>query len=435
LDVETAQLLSRLREGKKVSPSFTLLTIASTPADQLQCAERITRDLPDFPRLWLNKGNFHDRIRVAYLSADFRDHAVAHLTAGLFEQHDRSRFEITGLSVGAAGGSAVERRVKDSFEHLLDVQGNNDPEIVELVRTAEIDILVDLIGHTEYAKLGVLARRASPIQAHYLGYAGTIGTGHIDYILADATVIPEADRAFYAEKVVWLPDSYLVTDNKRVISPLIPTRQECGLPENAFVFCSFNNPYKIAPKTFQLWMRLLRAIPDSVLWLSQAHPIGMTNLCREAERCGVPAERLIFAPKIAENSDHLARQRQADLFLDTLPYNAHTTASDALWAGLPIVTCLGDTFAGRVAASLLQAAGLTELVTTSLEDYEALALKLAREPSLLAAIKVKLARHRDTYPLFDTARFTRHIEAAYTTMWERHQSGQPPEAFAVKPID
>ena len=432
LELEIAHLLSRLREGYAVSVPFGLLPLPATPADQLQCARQIMSDLPVPASVWCGEVYAHDRIRVAYLSADFRNHAVAYLTAGLFETHDKSRFEVTGMSFGVAHDSAIRRRVENAFEHFIDVRDKSDAEIAKLIRGREIDIAIDLMGHTQHARLGIFARRPAPVQVHYLGYAGTLGTTYIDYILADPTVIPEEHRGFYAERVVWLPDTYLANDNRRAISPTAPSRRECGLPEDAFVFCSFNNPYKIGPKIFHVWMSLLRATPKGVLWLSQVDPIAMNNLRREAERCGITPQRLIFAPKIVEIADHLARQRQADLFLDTLPYNAHTTASDALWAGLPVLTCLGETFAGRVAASLLRAVGLPELVTTSLEEYEASALKLAREPALLASIKAKLAHNRIAYPLFDTARFTRHVEAAYTTMWERYQRGAPPQGFAVK---
>jgi protein O-GlcNAc transferase len=431
LDADAAQLLSMVRDGKRASVPFALLSLPSSAADQLQCAKRFIKDRSAFPPIWRSEVYSHDRIRVAYLSADFRDHAVALLTTGLFEQHDKSRFEVTGMSFGTAQNSPLRRRLEDAFEHFLDVANKTDGEIANLIRENEIDIAVDLMGHTQNGRLGILARRPAPIQVHYIGYAGTIGTNYLDYILADSTIIPEGHRRFYAEQVVWLPDSYLASDNRRAISPRTPTRRECGLPEDGFVFCSFNNPYKIGPKIFKLWMRLLRATPNSVLWLSETNPIALNNLRREAERCGISLRRLIFAPKIPENSDHLARQRLADLFLDTLPYNAHTTASDALWAGVPVLTCLGETFAGRVAASLLRAIGLPELITTSPEDYEALALSLAGDPSRLASIKAKLTRNRDTYPLFDTKRFARHIEAAYATMWQNYMSGRPPIAFAV----
>ena len=431
LEAETARLLARVREGKEASSPFVLLPLPCTAADQLRCAERFMKDLPVYSPVWLGESYSHDRIRIAYLSADFRNHPVAQLTAGLFEHHDKSRFEVTGISIGSADDSPLRRRLESAFEHFIDAADKTDADIARLIRDREIDIAVDLMGHTTHSRPDILAQRAAPIQVHYLGYAGTLGAHHIDYIVADSTVVREEHRRFFTEQVVWLPDSYFASDDRRAISPRMPTRRECGLPEAGFVFCSFNNPYKITPTMFQLWMRLLQATPNSILWLRQVGPIAMANLRREAERHGVSPQRLVFASRVAENADHLARQRQADLFLDTLPYNAHTTASDALWAGLPVLTCLGETFAGRVAASLLRAIGLPELVAESLKEYEALALKLAHDPALLVAIKAKLGRHREVYPLFDTARFTRHIEAAYVTMWERYQRGMPPEAFTV----
>jgi protein O-GlcNAc transferase len=435
LQVDTVQLLTHLRSGRKVIPPFALLPLQSTAADQSQCAKRFVQDFPSFPSIWVSEVYSHDRIRIAYLSADFREHPVAYLTTGLFETHDKTRFETSGISLLPIPDRPMGRRLENAFENFFEVKERTDEEVAKLIREREIDILVDLMGHTKHARLGILSYRSAPIQVHYLGYSGPLSANFIDYVIADSTVIPEEHRSSYIEKIVWLPDSYMATDNRRAISPQTPTRRECGLPEDAFVFCSFNNPYKYTPEVFQIWMRILQAIPNSVLWLSTVHPNAMENLRRKAEQCGTDARRLIFAPKIPDNADHLARQRQGDLFLDSLPYNAHTTASDALWAGLPIVTCLGETFAGRVAASCLKAVGLPELITTSLEDYEALALKLAREPAFLAAIRAKLASNRESYPLFDTPRFTRHIEAAYTTMWERYQRRERPEAFAVSPID
>jgi protein O-GlcNAc transferase len=434
IEADIVHLLSAVKDQKLATVPFCLLSIPATPADQLQCAKTFVAEQGLFSALWRGEIYAHDRIRVAYLSADFRNHAVARVIAGLFEHHDRSRFEITGIAIGPTDGSPLRRRLEAAFEHFIDANGQTEVDIANLIRSREVDVAVDLMGHTQDSELGILGRRPAPIQVHYLGYAGTLGTNYIDYILADATVAPEEHRGFYSEQVVWLPDSYLVSDNRRAIAPRTPTRAECGLPEDAFVFCSFNNSYKIGSKMFDLWMRLLRSTPRGVLWLSQTDETATANLRREAERHGVSPQRLIFAPKVEHDSDHLARQRQADLFLDTLPYNGHTTASDALWAGLPVLTCLGGTFAGRVAASLLRAVGLPELVTRSLQDYEALALRLAREPSLLASIKAKLVHNRDTHPLFNTARFTRHIEAAYTAMWQRFQSRLPPQAFAVEPI-
>ncbi len=423
LQTEAACLLSMIREQKPASTPFFLLAVKSSAEDQLQCAKRYVQDRPNFPQVWRGETYSHDRIRVAYLSADFREHAVSYLTAGLFEHHDKSRFETTAISVGPNHESPLRHRLKAAFERFIDAPYQSDQDIADLIRRLEIDIAIDLMGFTTHSRLGVFARRPAPIQVNYLGYSGTMGANFIDYILADPTVIPEDQCGFYAEQVIWLPDSYLVNDDRRAISQRTPTRRECGLPENGFVYCCFNNSYKIAPETFHVWMRLLKSTADSVLWLSDVNPTARANLRREAERCGVSAERLIFAPKMPEIADHLARQRQADLFVDTLPYNAHTTACDALWAGVPIVTCLGTTFVGRVAASLLKAVGLDELITHSLEDYEALALKLAHDRSSLGSIRDRLARNRNTFPLFNTEHSTRQIEAAYTTMWGRYQRG------------
>jgi predicted O-linked N-acetylglucosamine transferase (SPINDLY family) len=286
------------------------------------------------------------------------------------------------------------------------------------------------MGFTKDHRLGVLARRAAPVQVNYLGYPGTMGAPFMDYILADATVIPEDYDAFYAERVVRLPGTYQINDNRRAVSQRTPTRGECGLPQNAFVFCCFNNPQKITPEIFDIWMRLLHATEGSVLWLFAGNAKAVANLRLEAEKRGVVPERLIFAPK-ASVADHLARHRLADLCLDTLPYNAHTTASDALWAGLPVLTCLGETFAGRVAASLLKAIGLDALITHSFAEYEALALRLARDPACLASLKDTLNRNRDTCPLFDTQSATRHIETAYQSMADIARRHEKPRSFNV----
>ena len=425
LQAETAQLLAAIRADEPAGIPFFLLEVDSTAADQLQCARRFLREYPACPAVWPGEIYRHDRIRLAYLSADFHEHPVAALTAGLFEHHDRARFETIALSSGPEQDSPVRRRLKRAFEHFLDVSEKSDQEIAELIRQREVDVVVDLMGFSGHNRFGVLARRPAPIQVNYLGYAATMGSDFVDYILADATVIPEDQSRHYGEQVVWLPDSFMVNDARRAISERIPGRGECGLPEGVFVFCCFNNTYKLAPDTFAIWMRLLHAVPDSVLWLSDANDTAKNNLQREAETAGVSPQRLIFATRTGDVADHLARQRNADLFLDTLPYNAHTTSADALWAGVPVLTCLGGTFAGRVAASLLKAVGLDELITHSLDEYEALVLKLAREPVYLASIRDRLLKNRNHCPLFDTARTTRHIEAAYTMMWERYQRGQP----------
>jgi protein O-GlcNAc transferase len=435
LDTDAAHLVSAVRNSRPAADPFYLLATPSSPADQLHCAELYVRNRPLFPPLWHGEVYSHERIRIAYLSADFHEHATAYLMAGLFEHHDESRFEITAISFGPDDNSRVRQRIKGACEHFLDVRNIGDQELAELLRRREIDIAVDLKGFTANNRLDVLSRRPAPIQVNYLGYPGTMGAPCFDYILADSTVIPEDQLAFYSEKVAWLPDSYQVNDDKRLIAEHIPSRLDCGLPKDGFVYCCFNNPFKLNPNMFDIWMRLLEATEGSVLWLfegtsSSCADVCRENLHREAEKRGIPRDRLIFAAK-TNLADHLARHRLADLFLDTLPYNAHTTASDALWAGLPVVTCLGSTFAGRVSASLLNAVGLSELIANSVKDYETLALKFAREPALLAATKTQLARNRELCPLFDTRRFSRHIESAYHAMLQAYRDGRRPASFAV----
>jgi len=358
-------------------------------------------------------------------------HPVGDLTVGLFEEHDKSRFELTAISFGPDDCSDLRRRIKHSFEHFIEVQSHSDQQIAELIQQLEIDIAVDLNGFTQNGRTGIFARRPAPIQVNYLGYPGTMGASYFDYVLTDDTIVPEAYQTYYAERCVWLPNSYQVNDAKRPVSSCTPSRVECELPETGFAFCCFNHTYKITPQVFDIWMRLLQADPSCVLWLRELDAAASENLRREAATRGISPNRLIFAPKIASAADHLARHRLADLFLDTFPYNAHTTGSDALWTGLPVLTILGPTFAGRVAASLLKAVGLPELVTASFEEYETLALRLLRDLSLLESLKARLARNRSKCPLFDTKQSARHIEAAYETMWERYQRGQPPISFAV----
>jgi predicted O-linked N-acetylglucosamine transferase (SPINDLY family) len=317
-----------------------------------------------------------------------------------------------------------------SCEHFEDVRRQSDDQVAALIRESNIDILVDLKGITDSARPGILARRAAPVQVNYLGYPGTMGAPYVDYIIADRIVLPADEQQHYTEKVVYLPDAYQANDDKRRISRNPPTRAQAGLPEDAFVFCDFNTTSKITPPFFDIWMRLLSQVDGSVLWLIDRGPLVQANFRREAVARGVSGDRLVFAPRAAPD-EHLARHRLADLFLDTLPYNAHTTCSDALWAGLPVLTCTGNTFAGRVAASLLTAVGLPELVTRSLDEYERLALRIVRDADWRNRLKSKLAENRTTYPLFDTQRMARHIEAAYEEMWRRHRAGEPPAAFAV----
>ena len=373
-----------------------------------------------------------ERVRLGYFSADFHNHATAHLMAELFERHDRSRFEVFAFSFGPDRQDDVRARLVKAFDRFFDVADHSDQDIAALARQHEIDIAVDLKGFTQDCRPGIFALRPAPIQVNYLGFPGTMGAPYIDYILADPVVIPKEHFEFYSEKVVQLPHSYQVNDARRPIAETTPTRRELGLPETGFVFCCFNNNFKITPDVFAIWMRLLSRVEGSVLWLLEGHPSVRQNLRREAQQRNIDPARLVFAPRMLL-AEHLARHRHADLFLDTFYCNAHTTASDALWAGLPLVTCLGDTFAGRVAASLLQAIGLPELITDSHEHYEALALRLASHPDELAAITHKLAQQRLSRPLFDTALFTRHIENAYAALWQRQQQGLPPDHMTMAP--
>jgi protein O-GlcNAc transferase len=432
---ELARLGAEIQAGRRVSFPFILLSLSASSAEQRRCAEIYAENrYPASPvPIWRGERYRHDRIRVAYLSADFRDHAVSYLLAGLFERHDRARFETIAIDFTPDAASKMRPRVLGAFDHVIDVRARSDGEVARLIREREVDIAVDLMGFTQDSRTAILALRPAPVQVNYLGYAGTMGARYIDYIIADRVVVPDSEHRHYGEKVVALPDTFMGSDCTRAIAERTPSRAELSLPQRGFVLCSFNNSYKIAPQMFDIWMRLLRAVEGSVLWLSQANDIAAGNLRREAQARGVEPDRLIFASRTARPEDHLARLRAADLFVDTLPYNAHTTASDALWAGLPIVTCLGTTFAGRVAGSLLMAIGLPELVTHTLADYEALALRLPGDPQRLAALRDMLARNRQTHALFDTDRFRRHIEAAYTTMWERTQRGEPPASFAVEP--
>lgn len=409
------------------------LRFSSVPEEHLRCAKTYAarKHPPVSLPLWRGENYSHDRIRLAYVSADFRLHPVSRLFAGVLESHDKTRFEITAISLGPDDRSAMRQRIAGTVEHFADVRGKSDFEIAKMMREMEIDIAVDLMGFTTESRTGIFAARPAPLAVNYLGYPGTMGAPYIDYILADRIVIPDEVRVHYAEEVVYLPDCYLPNDSSRRIAMKIPSREEAGLPDKGFVFASFNNSYKFAPDVFDIWMRLLHAVKGSVLWLAQPGEAAMRNLRREAQARGIAPERIIFAPHVLDDADHLARLSLASLFLDTLPFNAHSTACDALWAGVPVLTCLGTAFAGRVAASALNAAGLNEMITPSLEDYERLALRLAREPELLAGLKAKLAANRATAPLFDTRKFTSHLEAAFEGMWDRHRHGLPPENFAV----
>jgi predicted O-linked N-acetylglucosamine transferase (SPINDLY family) len=409
-----------------------LLAISGDPALQRQAAEIWASDkfseTDSVPQVWHSK---HDKIRIAYFSADFRNHPVAILMAGMYENHDKSQFELIGFSF-THERDEMTARLENAFDQFIDVQNLSDQEIVELARMLEIDIAVDLGGYTGDGGSACFAMRVAPIQISYLGYSGTMGVNYIDYLLADEFLIPKTSQQYYSEKMIYLPDCYLVNDNTRKISNHKFCRQELGLPETGFVFCCFNNEYKYTPTTFSCWMRILNQVKDSVLWLAEGNPFVAENLRQAAIQQGISAARLIFARRLPDIGQHLARQRLADLFLDTLPYNAHTTSCDALWAGLPVLTCAGEVYAARVAASLLNAMNLPELITARMEDYEARAIELATQPEKLRAIKAKLALNRLRAPLFDTPLFTRHIETAFFEVHARFRGGLTPEHVYIQ---
>jgi predicted O-linked N-acetylglucosamine transferase (SPINDLY family) len=430
-----------LREQPSANiPPFTILSIPTSPAEQLLCArnwmanclapvarrgEGLAFHFPRTPK---------PRLRVGYLSADFRQHPVATLVVEMFGLHDRTRFEVVGYSYGPEDGSALRKRIVQGCDRFVDIRGNSFQEAARRIYGDGVDILVDLTGYTRWARTQILALRPAPIQVNYLGFLGTMGAEFMDYIITDRFLTPGDQAAFFTEQFVYLPECFLPSDRQRPRAERSPTRPEYGLPEDGFVFCCFNNSYKLTPAVFAVWMRLLRQVPESVLWLFQANPSAGANLRREAAARGVAPERLIFAPHVPL-VPYLARFGLADLFLDTLPYNAGATASDALWAGLPVLTCAGATCVSRLAGSLLTAIGLPELITYSLEQYEALALHLALHPKELMELRGRLAKNRLTAPLFDTPRFTRHLERAFELMWERFLKGEPPSQIEVPPLE
>jgi predicted O-linked N-acetylglucosamine transferase (SPINDLY family) len=418
--------------GMRADSPFSFLSVADSPAAQLQCAQTFVSDrCPAAAALWSGERYRHDRIRVAYVSGDFRTHAVSHLLAGVFEQHDRKRFETFAVSLRPAEQSALGQRVRGAFSRFIDVSGQSDRAAAELLRALEIDIAVDLVGFTDGLRPQIFSRRPAPIQVNYLGFPGTVGAPYMDYVLADAFVIPREQARYFSECVVYLPDCFQANDDRRAIRERFLTRIDAGLPEEAVVFCCFNNSYKLNPMMFDIWMRLLGRVPGSVLWLSVGEAAG-GNLRREAADRGVEPGRLVFGPRLPY-AEHLGRLQLADLFLDTLPFNAGATASDALWAGLPVLTCAGETFAARMAGSLLQSVGLPELITHSLAAYEARALELAQEPQMLRELRGRLGQNRRSAPVFDTDRCRRSLESAYEEMWQRYQHGQGRASFALPP--
>ncbi|HEY2035373.1 MAG TPA: tetratricopeptide repeat protein [Steroidobacteraceae bacterium] len=421
-----------LDTGTARTQPFLLLAVSDDPEEQLRAAcRRAETAAAAVTVLARPSSKSHERIRVAYVSGDFHAHATSLLIAELLELHDRSAFEIFGVSFGPDDESPLRRRVLGAFDECLEARDKSDAEVAGWLAAREIDIAVDLKGYTAFSRPGIFAHRPAPVQVSYLGYPGTLGAPFIDYLVADPFLIPQAEQRLYTEKIAYLPESYQVNDRRRSVAQDAPTRVEAGLPEEGFVFCCFNVSWKITSPVFDVWMRLLAGVPGSVLWLLEDNAWAAQNLRREAVARGIVPERLVFCAR-ADNESHLARHRLADLFLDTFPCNAHTTATDALWMGLPVVTCAGRTFASRVAGSLLRAVRLPELISASLEDYEALALALVRQPQRLIWLRERLTRDREALPLFDTSTFCRHLEGAYRHMWRLRQEGRGRESFIVE---
>nr|MDJ0862744.1 tetratricopeptide repeat protein [Gammaproteobacteria bacterium] len=434
--------LSEVREQVRDTSHATLdpffcLSLPLTAAEQHRCAARqvAVKLAPVFSQRNRLKFSFtrgpRQVLRIGYLSADFRQHATSCLLAEVLEKHDRRRFCIAAYSYGPDDRSPLRDRVASACDHFIDIREHSHDAAASLIYQDKVDILVDLMGYTRYARPQITALRPAPVQVNYLGYPGTCGAEWVDYIIADPNVIPRALGDCYSERVVVLPDSYQPNDRTRPIG-CTPDRRACDLPESALVFCNFNQTYKITPAMFDVWMRILRTVPGSVLWLLESNRWAPDNLRREAAVRGIDADRLIFAPKLPMEA-HLGRLRNADLCIDTFPYTSHTTGSDALWTGVPLVTMTGETFASRVAASLLCTLGVPELVTDSIDAYFNLAWTLARTPDKLTAIKSKIESNRRTSPLFDSDRYTRNLESAYETMWENYRLGGSDKFLSVKP--
>jgi len=433
LAAETAAAVEDQRAGFPVFQPLQAATLLTSERDLLESARIWTNN--EYPAsaapLWTGQPYRHDKIRIAYISSDFGFHPVMLLAAGVFEKHNRSRFEVTAVSTGRDDGSAMRQRLLSAFDRFIDVQNCSAREVAELIRRLEIDIAVDLMGHTQNAPTAIFANCPAPIQVNFLGFAGTSAAPYMDYIIGDKTVVDGERQSWFGEKIAWLPQTCLPNDNTRPIGAPV-TRNDAGLPEHGFVFCNFGKPHKITPDIFNIWMHLLSQTPGSVLWLASASDVTRQNLRREAAKHGVDDGRILFARFVDSPEEHLARISLADLFLDTFPYNAHATACDFLWAGVPVLTLAGGGFAGRVGASVLSAVGLDALITDSLDAYERLALNLADDAVKLTSAKDLLAGNRMNCALFDTVRFTRDLERTYAVMWQRHQSGDPPSSFAVE---
>lgn len=431
-DDRVAAITRGIRAGRRAATPFRLLYVSDRPEDQLACARLWANSIPPQEPLCRERDYAHSRIRVGYLSSDFYSHATAHLAAGLFEHHDRNRFECFALSHGIPrSDDPMEARLKSAFEHFEDVHGRSAYEIARRVRALEIDVLVDLKGYTADSQIEVLSYRPAPVQVHYLGYPGTLGASFVDYLIADDYVVPEAEASHYAEQIVRLPYTYQVTDNRRRVDNQTSTREQFGLPTTGLVLAAFHQTYKLNPEVFSLWMRLLRQLPDAYLWLLARNPNAQHQLRAEAARRDVDPGRIIFAPA-APPTEHLSRQRLADLLLDAWPYGSHTTASDALWAGLPVAALSGRTFASRVSGSILRAAGLPDLIANSIDEYEALVRDICTDADRLRAVRRRVECEARSSPLFDTMGFTRALESCYVQMVARRKAGLAPAPINVQ---
>lgn len=427
---ERARLLEAVEAGRQVIVPFDALCIASSSKIQKRSAEiYVDRITPGVRSETLTYN--HKKIRIGYLSFDYRDHAVSYLMMGVWRNHDSNRFEIYGFDLGGYDQSFTRQKVVNSFYKFYDVSRLSDEDVARFIRSNEIDILVDLVGHTRGARTSILAHRPAPIQVNYLGFPGTMGApSFVDYIVADLSVIPSGSEAFYSEKIVYLPDCFQANDSERLIGT-VRERSIYGLPRQGLVFASFAHAAKMNPEVFEAWLSILKEVPGSVLWLIREHVQQEQNLRSFAEIHGVSPDRLVFSG-ILPYPEHLARYKVVDLVLDTMPFNGGTTTSDALWAGAPVLTCVGESFAGRMTTSLLRTLSLQELVVESIDDYKALAIDLARHPEKLVAIRQKLAENRSTAALFDTPRFTRNLEVAYEAIWARHQACLMPDHIHVQ---
>ena len=414
-----------LNEKKKINP-FLTLSFYESPQLQKISAEIFVKNEYDGKNIQNHKfvNETKQKIRIAYYSADFRNHPMSYLLAHLYELHDKNKFEVIGISFGPDKDDQMRKRVSNAFDEFYDLRLKTEEEIVKFSRELKIDIAIDLMCFTKYHKFGIFVKKCAPIQINYLGYPGTSGTKYLDYIIADKVLIPKESQKYYSEKIVYLPDTYQANDSTKKISDKVFTREELGLPKNSFVFCCFNNNYKITPQVFDIWMRLLKRVKNSVLWILSEDVNISKNLKNEIKIRGIDFNRIVFAERI-KMTEHLARQKVADLFIDTFPYTGHTTASDALWVGLPVLTRIGESFASRVSASLLNAIDLSELVTSSEKQYEDIAVELATNPIKLKEIKNKLKNNRNTKPLFNTQIFTRNMEKAYSLMYERYLKNLP----------